>query len=596
MKKILNRFYQSGYFYQLVTINCIVVACAAIWCLFSCLKLHEKIEHEKSVVATKLTQQLETLMARNEANLKYLGDLITRDNLFDAEDQLATLLSSLPDLNVSSYAGWATPDGDLIITGKYKDVRSAGKTIRDRHFFSTAREQPGMLHTSCMGHSLFSKNFVLFTALGVANADNQFKGYLVSRLRIDDVLRELKSIMPFHGYEFILHQSCCNRSVAASNHIISRPLYVKEDVNFVYNGVHYDRFEEITRHNLYVIVGIDQKAFWSNTLNIIYPKLFICFVILVASTCLFLVFDARVVQPALTLAQSIKSLALGNNNIDIPQYSDPELAQLSSALRSLKELMLRYNRVNSARFYAELSHTEKENYYCGVMRRIKQDMSNAYDCLTLLQQTGTEDITSQKLLGHAIGILKKSFDENTPNNRRSLFDLNAVIEEALSFYARDIFEQEIKLKKLLDKELPLYYGDFLNVKSLLIEMIHFCINKIVSDGEISLVSSHTHSKSGNTIHVVLSFKGKMIQYNGDSGSANFSTPLKNFYASQQNIINMAARFGIKCEFNENKIKSTQGFSIEFPETSQHKDSSGLTTFDGKNVVSILDKFQGSKGV
>lgn len=449
---------------------------------FFCYHNFSKQNHlTQSEILGNVVEEVEDLFKEDAALLKYLGDVIVKHNKYHNLTEISHLLTATGDSNLksltTSYISWANDKGIITVSGKAGILKDKSKNILARDYFRTAREQPWTLKLSNISKSIFSSKLVLPTAMGVANTSDEFIGYLVLGLNVGELGKHLKLRFLKTGYHFlILDNETGSVLIASDETLTTQPILLKNRIkqqDFSYNGNVYGFHETLKNYNLSVFVGYNRNLYLYAFFQEIFPQfieifLFLFFIILILSF-----FKNKIIVPIKRLSESVEKIVKEGGEGDFSAINIKEIDKLSAGLALLQKYIKQNTQKSDLLHYTnhltELSSTERENYYKGVVEKVREDLNDVSLCLNLVisEHDNIGNDSAFKLINHTSELIEKARNLFA-TGKKSFFHINSLLDECVSFYLKEIQQHSIELKKAYEPNLPLYHGDRFQLKHIII--------------------------------------------------------------------------------------------------------------------------------
>lgn len=507
----------KGY-YLIAVVGSILTLLLLLFYVFFCYDNFKKQSYlTKTEILKNVVEEIEDLFKEDEALLKYLGDVIVKNHKYSNINEISNLLTSTGDLNLksltSSYVSWANDEGLITVSGKAGILKDSKKSILSRTYYKTAREQPWTLKLSGTSKSIFSSKLVLPSAMGLTNIKGTFIGYLVLGINISELERYLRSRFLKNGYHFLLLENVSGNILLASDETLSAQFdSLKSNVKyegFTHNGNEYDMKEVLKNFNLAVFVGHNKKLYFYAFFQELFPQLievslFVFFLVFLLGF-----FKNKIITPINFLSESTEKILNKEDDIKFLNIGISEIDKLSSGLALLQQYIKqntqRSDLLNYTNHLTELSSNERENYYKGVVEKVRESLSDVSLCLNLVT-TEHENIGAEatlKLINHTSELVEKAKDLFT-TGKKSFFHINSLLDECVSFYLKEIHQHSINLEKVYNINLPLFYGDRFQLKHILICIIN-CIlkEKNVQNSQIILRTDYQNSQTHENIFIYI---------------------------------------------------------------------------------------------
>ncbi len=469
----------------------------------------------QSEILRNIGEEVDDLFKEDAALLKYLGDVIIKHNKYNNITEISYLLTATGDSNIksltTSYISWADDKGIITVSGKAGILKDKTKNILSRDYYRTAREHPWTLKLSSISKSIFSSKLVLPTAMGITNTSGEFLGYLVLGLNVAELEKHLKLRFLKNGYHFLVVDNESGGVLIASDEtLINQPELLKDKIwqqGFTHNGNVYDFNEIIKHYNLSVFVGYNKKLYLYAFFQEIFPQFIEIFVFLFFLVLLLSFFKNKIIVPIKRLSESVEKILKERGEGDFKAINIKEIDKLSDGLSLLQKYIKQNTQKSDLLTYTnhltELSSTERENYYKGIVEKVREDLNDVSLCLNLVisEHDNIGNDSAFKLINHTSELVEKA-QNLFATGKKSYFHINSLLDECVSFYLKEIQQHSIDLIKGYEQNLPLYHGDRFQLKHIIICIINNTLKeKNIQNAQVVLDTKYENYETYENISI-----------------------------------------------------------------------------------------------
>lgn len=423
-----------------------------------------KLAHD---IAEKLWEGIN----QNEDLMRYTGKTIINFGEGNLK-KIEKIIKPTSDLShkslATSYLSWADQEGYVVISGKAGVVKKGEKTIQQRSYFTSAKEDPWFMKISEPERSVFSSKYVLPTALGISDIDGKFLGYLILGLKLDELYDYILPKNMGLGYDVYIFDAKSKKYIPKFNSDDTTYFKLPERNVYQYKVRGTDLEIHIYRHVTLIFWD------WAND-----HKILLLAVLGALTILCFLMCHINSIKKRLGRFLNLSSAYSFEQIIEGIQE---KITDLDNRNTYLEELLVRKDKSREI-----IGHTliERTAHQKEVFNRLRNNLND----LGVIIKTIKEVSNSEKLTWlvtkcqmfiddfEHIGILETV---------KQSFSLNSVVSESLMYYGRDFDEGKIKVYKNLSNKIPICTGDPLILKQILVSILGKILEESYGLGKIEI--------------------------------------------------------------------------------------------------------------
>lgn len=524
------------YYFIFLTIALLVLSLLAGYATYTYQQFQRKIFHKLTLSANAISQELERGFDDNQALLKHLGEIIVKTRSHQDVHGLAKILMSTGKFGIrslaTSYVGWATSEGLIIVSGKHGILEEKDqKSIIPRRYFKTAREKPWTLQFSDVSKSLFSTSSVLPTILGVQDTNGSFLGYLTLGLRLKPLTEQLEKIVYDPDVHFLVLDQQYNlvisshkflqREYGREGSLLKQKIVAKEFKSYTFKqlDIEFSVVQSFSKYPFLVLTGYNKSKMTKDLLQELAPSLLEFLIMGCLAMLLLSLFRRKIILPINKLYEACRQLAKGEQEPHFPHFNIQELDKLSEGLKLLSLVFSAYEsnkkKLEENDKIAHRSDRAKEKHLNAVYQTLTQYLAEIRLCILGLRELSSLNVNDKAL--KLLETLDKKSDDilnaDFADEEKTFFDLNQVLTECQMIYLKEASQEAIVID-FLSQPLPPYYGDQLKLKQILLSLLGKCLQSVPQEGHIRIETSAFVNQEETFVKIIISdngFSEKILQ-------------------------------------------------------------------------------------
>jgi light-regulated signal transduction histidine kinase (bacteriophytochrome) len=208
-------------------------------------------------------------------------------------------------------------------------------------------------------------------------------------------------------------------------------------------------------------------------------------------------FRKQLVKPIISLSEVAEKLARGENT-EIPISHTKEIRSLAKQLKRVDELIISEKLAKEGLFKAmslvEKSQKAKDEYIQKARKAMKEPIRAIILNLELLAGSYSSkskiNLSKQQQIDYIKKAHKSAFNLyflTTDELNLSEFNVNLLIKEVVEVKSKESYYNEVRISDISAFDIPLFYGDELRIKQVLLTMLHRAIRFAYKNSTISIV-------------------------------------------------------------------------------------------------------------
>lgn len=422
-------------------------------------------------LANSTSCELNKLFSENASLLRTLGQAIKygyEGNLKTIES-LLLYTSEMPiESLTTSYISWASSEGYIIISGKSGILDDKKKSIKERNYFQASKNEPWTLKFSKPEKSMFSVKYVLPTAMGITDKKNRFLGYLVVGLRLDELRFRVEKNLSKPGYVVSIfdvnNQIYIPKYNSDSDSLKKKPnqFIIKKSLEEYPYEIHIEKLTGVVLYN-----SLKDELEFILILGVIF-----LFLVIITE-----IFIRKFVNQVIDLRNLLKSIVDKEDAFNLP-INILEGQRIFSSINSYVNIITKEYKKNVTQVeilyknkrLSEIALKNRDSYFRSSFLRIEREIEELDTCLRVIDECNLEE-ELKPMIRRAQDIIVKTKTFTYSKERIASFSFNSTINETLAYYANDFYDKEVDILKRYSEKIPLYEGDELLLKHILITVL-----------------------------------------------------------------------------------------------------------------------------
>lgn len=435
---------------------------------------------------------------------------------------------------------WMDKNKFIIIDGT-EGILKKPIDLSVRDYIPKTINDPKKIYIGTPVYGAVSKQWIIPAGMGVVDKNGKYIGSIVFGFDIGNLIYKLEGIVNSEAINFILLNDANKILVKSSNFnmeesALSKLIQDNGDNSVLSIQSIFDKADsfiissKITRYPLKIIVQYDSTLSYYEMWNqwsfyIIQFAIALIFIII-----LLFVLRIRVISPIINLSNAAELIADGNINVLIPNYQSIEASNLAKALINVKNYIKKEKELNKQLDLAKIEAEKANQFKSNFLKNTSHDLKNYIFAISglsnlILQNKSSkqieenEDLKLVKVIGNQTIGLQYFLEDLLSDKTTSLgefslgemmdCDVNQIMDDIILLNQNQANNNEISIKKNLDKNLPKLRCDVDRFKQIMMNVIGNALKYSNNNTFITITTKYIakHSEIQNQIYIEIKDEG-----------------------------------------------------------------------------------------
>ncbi len=489
--------------------------------------IYQNLENQSGRIENTFIDAIEY----TEHSMNFIARQIVDNKKWNDYEFIKRLLVSyrIPDNRIMQFStfAWANDKFRFIVSSNKGLHLDKQLYLLDRDYIPLTVSNPLKIQLGKPVYGIYSYKYAIPAGYGVVDKSGKYLGSVITSFVISSLERKFNEVININGVSFILtHKD--GSFIAASpktNHaeilkyldskkleIASKEKGFIDDVSVFsdegFGSIYYNKMKDYP----YIIFTIyNQKLERAEIDKVVFNDIIIFCSLVVLVLLLFFLLYSSLVKPIIVIAKAAKSIADGNYEVEIAEYSSIEMNQLAKAILSIKKFVKKEELLKNqlSKVNKDLQQVTKSinhdlrNYaagICGLANLINEEKDLAqiskYSHMIFKQSDGILRM-AQELL--SINLPKIDLKKT---NLIEEFSIKEVLKELIFINQNFAAKHSVKISLILENEIPLISSDQIVVRRIFDNIITNAIKYSNENTEVKVLLSHVLAEHKIKVEVI----------------------------------------------------------------------------------------------